>query len=69
MTKAELEDELKYLKKQHTIMWNALVALKKSSSETVAKGNTTNPLYVFEITGAAIAKIEFITNEFKGDKS
>lgn len=68
MTKAELESEIDSLKKQHTIMWNALVALKNAASKTIAKGNSTNPAYVFEVTCQAITKIEFMTTSSKDAK-
>lgn len=65
MTKPELESEIDLLKKKNTIMWNALVALKKAASETLAKGSKTNPAFVFEVTCQAITKIEFMTTESK----
>jgi len=60
MTKAELEAEIKHLRKERDLLWEACITLKKGSGETIAKGNSTNPAWVFDVTGQAITKIEFM---------
>lgn len=57
---AEKDAQIDALKKKNKLYFDALSELKTGSGETIAKGNSTNPLWVYEKTTKALAKAEMV---------